>query len=68
MAVAALVVFLAGLVFPILLLLAAILFDVGVLLWSLYRLWTDRWAPQLVRAFGSVARPVQRSGHVASMI
>ncbi len=68
MVVAALVVLLAGLVFPILLLLAALIFDVGVVLWTLYRTWTDRWAPALARTVGHVAVPAQRPRHVASMV
>lgn len=65
MVVVAVVVFLAGLVFPILLVLAAVLFDIGVLLWALYRTWTDRWAPVLDRALAHVGHSVHRPGHAA---
>lgn len=63
MIVAAIVLMLVGLVVPITLLLAAVVFDVGVLLYALYRLWTDRMLPQLARAFGHGLSPVHRPGH-----
>ncbi len=39
-----LVIVLAGMVVPIVLLLATLLFDLGVIVWAGYRLWHDRWA------------------------
>jgi hypothetical protein len=39
---------LVGLVVPILLLLLALLFDLGVLGWAVYRLWKQRARPQLL--------------------
>lgn len=38
---------LVGLVIPIVLLLAALVFDVGVVFWAVYRTWHDRMAPRL---------------------
>lgn len=63
MVVEAFVLLLIGLVFPITLLLAAVVLDLGVLLWALYRTWTDRMLPQLVQSFGHGLRPVHRPGH-----
>ncbi|HEU4988945.1 MAG: hypothetical protein KGL93_00985 [Gemmatimonadota bacterium] len=44
MGAVALIVVLAGMVVPIVLLLATVLFDVGVIVWAGYRLWHDRWS------------------------
>ena len=44
MGATALVVLLAGLAFPILLIVTAALLDVFVCLWALYRMWHDDWA------------------------
>jgi hypothetical protein len=44
---ALLVIPLVALVIPILLLLAALVFDVGVVFWALYRTWHDQLAPRL---------------------
>lgn len=63
MLVAAIVLMLVGLVVPITLLLAAVLFDFGVLLYALYRMWTDRMLPHLARTFGRGLAPVHRPGH-----
>jgi hypothetical protein len=52
------VIALGGLIFPILLLLAAILFDLAVVVWFLTRWWHDRIAP----AFATVARGI--AGHM----
>lgn len=41
---AAVVILLVGLVFPIAILLAAVLFDLLVMAWAVYRLWHDRWS------------------------
>jgi hypothetical protein len=51
---APLVIPLVGLVFPIALLLLAILFDLAVLAWAAYRVWTGRLLPRL-RALASVS-------------
>jgi len=56
MVVAMLVVLLAGLVFPITLLLAAIVFDIGVVAWAIYRYWTDRLSPAFARVVDRVDR------------
>jgi hypothetical protein len=55
MGAAVIIIMLAGLVLPITLILAAVVFDCFVLLWYAYRLWHDRWAPRvwaLVRMHG----------------
>jgi len=44
MGAVALIVVLAGMVIPIVLLLATLLFDVGVIAWAGYRLWHDHWS------------------------
>lgn len=49
MAGAALVLLLAGLIFPILLLLAALVIDGIVVTWALYHLLHDEWWPRIVR-------------------
>ncbi|HEY5060052.1 MAG TPA: hypothetical protein VII52_00890 [Gemmatimonadaceae bacterium] len=41
---------LVGLVFPIALVLGAILFDIAVLLWAAHRLWHDRVVPRVLLA------------------
>ena len=43
MGAVALIVVLAGMVVPIVLLLATVLFDLGVIAWAGYRLWHDHW-------------------------
>ena len=48
---AAVVVVLAGLLLPVLMLLAAIVFDVLVLLWVLFQSVHERWWPGAVRTF-----------------
>ena len=63
MFLAALVLLLVGLFFPITLLLAAVLLDIGVLIWALYRTWTDRVLPHFARVLGHGLRPVHRPGH-----
>lgn len=52
MGAVALVVVLAGMLVPITILLATLAFDVGVLLWALYRLWNARGRPWLRRLEG----------------
>lgn len=58
------VVALAGLVFPITLILAAVLVDVAVLAWAAHRWWHDRLAPL---AWGYLTRhvgaPIGRYAH-----
>lgn len=63
MLVAAIVVMLVGLVVPITMLLAAVLLDFGVLLYALYRMWTDRLLPHVARVLGHGLRPAHRPGH-----
>jgi hypothetical protein len=43
MGAVALIVVLAGMLVPIVLLLATLLFDVGVIAWAAYRLWHNHW-------------------------
>jgi hypothetical protein len=40
---------LGGLVFPITMLLGALLFDAVVVLWVLFHMWHDHWSPKLTR-------------------
>jgi hypothetical protein len=47
MGAAAVVIALVGLVFPIMLILTALVLDAAVLMWALYRLWHDRALPRL---------------------
>lgn len=47
-----LVIVLAGMVVPIVLLLATLLFDLGVIAWAGYRLWHDRWARYMHKDVG----------------
>ncbi|MGH7668977.1 MAG: hypothetical protein ACRENQ_05735 [Gemmatimonadaceae bacterium] len=47
MGAVALIVVLAGMVFPIVLLLATVLFDLGVLAWAGYRFGHDHWTQML---------------------
>jgi hypothetical protein len=47
MGAAAVVIALVGLVFPIMLIFAALVFDAAVLMWAVYRLWHDRALPRL---------------------
>jgi hypothetical protein len=42
-----LIIVLAGMVVPIVLLLATLLFDIAVVVWAAYRLWHDRWSRTL---------------------
>jgi hypothetical protein len=44
---AAVVLVLSGMVFPIAMLLMAILFDFLLVTWALYHLWHDDWSPRL---------------------
>ena len=67
---AAVVLVLGGLVIPITMLLAALVFDVCVVLWVLFHVWHDDWAPRaghLVSApfhgFGVRHRPSARHAH-----
>lgn len=46
---AAVVIVLAGMVIPILMLLGAVLFDLGLVTWVLFHEWHDHWSPRLVR-------------------
>jgi hypothetical protein len=46
---APLIIPLVGLAIPIALLLCAAIFDVGVLVWALYRVWHDRVLPHIIR-------------------
>ena len=50
MGAALLIIPLVGLMIPIMLFLLAILFDVGMLTWALYRVSQDHLRPMLVRA------------------
>ena len=59
------VILLAGMVVPITLLVGAVLFDLCVLSWAMYRLWNDRfwpWAWQIVRSrvIAPIAHPRAR--------
>ena len=61
------VVLLAGLVFPILLILTAALLDVLVCLWALYRMWHDDWGHRVwhyltLNIFSPVARVARSHG------
>jgi hypothetical protein len=47
-----LIIVLAGMVVPIVLLLATVLFDVVVIAWAGYRLWRDRWSRQIGKYIG----------------
>jgi len=55
------VIVLVGLVVPILLLLAALVFDVGIVAWALYHGWHDRWAPRLARFGSALAHPTRHA-------
>jgi hypothetical protein len=55
MSAAGFVIPLVGLVFPILLILAAIVFDVLVILWVAYGMWHDEWSVDLWRLVRSAA-------------
>lgn len=44
MGAATFIVVVAGMVVPIVLLVATLLFDVVVIAWAAYRLWRDRWS------------------------
>ena len=52
MGAAAVVIALVGLVFPVMLLLTALVLDAAVLLWATYHLWHDRAMPR----FAALAR------------
>jgi hypothetical protein len=54
---AAVILVLAGLVFPISLLLLAVVFDAVVVIWALFRLWHDTWSPRFKRAARHVHVP-----------
>jgi hypothetical protein len=54
---AAVVLVLAGLVFPISLLLLAVIFDAVVVVWALSRAWHDNWSPRIMRAARDVHVP-----------
>jgi hypothetical protein len=43
------VIVLVSLVIPISMLLAAIVFDVGVVAWMVFQEWHDHWSPKLAR-------------------
>ncbi len=51
MGAVALIVVLAGMVVPIVLLLATVLFDVGVIAWAGYKVWHDHWTRMLRNRF-----------------
>lgn len=55
------VIVLVGLVVPILLLLAALIFDVGIIAWSVYHGWHEHWAPRLARIGNALAHPVRHA-------
>lgn len=61
---AAVVLILAGLTFPISLLLLAVVFDAFVVVWALFRAWHDTWAPGIMRAARHVHVPhLLRASH-----
>jgi hypothetical protein len=63
---AAVVIPLVALVFPILLLLAALAVDALMVTYVVYRMWTDRWAGQLLRVGQRLTgpwSPVRRRAH-----
>lgn len=53
------VIVLVGLVVPILLLVAAIVFDVGIIAWSIYHGWQRHWRVRVLRAWDVVAHPIR---------
>lgn len=61
MAATPVVIFLVGLVIPILLIACAILFDVAVLIWAAHRLWHDRLAPNFARVLAMQTLRVRRA-------
>jgi hypothetical protein len=56
---AAVVLFLGGLVFPITLLVAALLIDVVVAMWVLFRMSHDHWWPELLAGVSRASRRVR---------
>mgnify|MGYP001608999173 CR=1 FL=1 len=54
---AAIVLVLCGLVFPITLLLLAVVFDVFVLIWAVFREWHDDVSPRIGRVFAHLHVP-----------
>ena len=46
---AAVVIVLAGMLIPISMLLAALVFDAGVVAWMAFQEWHDHWSPALIR-------------------
>ena len=58
MAGAAVVIVLAGLVLPITLLFAALIFDAFMVAWIAYLFWHDHWRPQIARSLKHSASTV----------
>lgn len=51
MGAATFIVVVAGMVVPIVLLVATLVFDVVVIAWAAYRLWRDRWSGLVANYF-----------------
>ncbi len=61
------VIALVGLVIPITLLLAALVFDVVVMVWALFRWWNDSLSPRVVGVLRVVAGRYRRAQPLASV-
>jgi len=63
---AAVVIVLAGMLIPISMLVAAIVFDAGVVAWLVFQEWHDHWSPGLARlARGNSAKAGRAPRHRA---
>ena len=56
---AAFVIPLAAMAIPIVLILLAVLIDILVVGWALFRMWHDEWAPRLAAFIGRVIAPIR---------
>jgi len=66
---AAVVIVLAGMLIPISMLVAAIVFDAAVVAWVVFHEWHDHWSPRLARlAHGDSAKSHRAPRHRAASL